>query len=76
MLVHNQHLRKSLVIDIEFYLWKMQIAISLTEVALVICFTNGEEKLLPWTGIKPTSLDLSSYSWVSFLRFQMLKQNI
>jgi len=42
--------------DIEF---SITYNITLTEGALLIFLQYGVEKLLPWTGFEPTTLDLS-----------------
>jgi len=51
MLMHDQHLYKSLAIEV---LWSLQITITLTEGAKLIILQSGVKKLLAWEAVDRT----------------------
>jgi len=56
----DQHLFKSLAIEIELCLWCLQVTISLNVGTLLTFMKSRAEKLLPWQGIEPTNLDFEA----------------
>jgi len=48
VLMQDQHLKKSPVIEIQLCLWSLRITITLTENALLTFLHTGVEKLLAW----------------------------
>jgi len=60
--MRDQHLYKSLAMDIELRLCSLQITIILIDYALKIFSQSRIEKWLTWLGIQLTTFDLSSQS--------------